>query len=103
MRGPKAINRDFVPRRRKLLSLATALVLPKQMCAVHAAAADDRSSAPLHGRYAAVIPGYTLRFPADEGSHPEFRVEWWYVTGWLDIPQREAVGFQVTFFRARPQ
>jgi predicted secreted hydrolase len=26
-------------------------------------------------------------------------VEWWYVTGWLDGP----LGFQVTFFRARPQ
>jgi predicted secreted hydrolase len=25
-------------------------------------------------------------------------VEWWYVTGWLDEP----LGFQITFFRARP-
>ncbi|HVL58131.1 MAG TPA: carotenoid 1,2-hydratase [Burkholderiaceae bacterium] len=41
--------------------------------------------------------GVPLRFPADHGSHPEFRIEWWYLTGWLE---RDA-GFQVTFFRAR--
>jgi predicted secreted hydrolase len=42
-----------------------------------------------------------MRFPHDEGSHPEFRLEWWYVTGWLDqVP--EPLGFQITFFRARP-
>ena len=40
-----------------------------------------------------------LVFPRDHGAHPEFRVEWWYVTGWLSGP----VGFQITFFRARPE
>jgi predicted secreted hydrolase len=44
-----------------------------------------------------VLPGPALRFPRDEGAHPDFRTEWWYVTGWLDWP----AGFQVTFFRAR--
>ena len=51
--------------------------------------------------FAPVVPGYVLRFPEDEGSHPQFRTEWWYVTGWLDttpVPH----GFQVTFFRTRP-
>jgi len=42
-----------------------------------------------------------MRFPYDEGSHPEFRLEWWYVTGWLDQTP-EPLGFQITFFRARP-
>lgn len=37
-------------------------------------------------------------FPRDHGSHPSFRTEWWYITGWLD----DSIGFQVTFFRARP-
>jgi len=50
-----------------------------------------------------VVPGYTLRFPQDEGSHPEFRLEWWYVTGWLDTAGRDHLGFQVTFFRTRPE
>jgi len=49
-----------------------------------------------------VVPGYAIRFPRDEGSHPEFRLEWWYVTGWLDAATRP-LGFQITFFRARPE
>ena len=43
-----------------------------------------------------------MRFPHDEGSHPEFRLEWWYVTGWLAGAGGAAIGFQITFFRARP-
>jgi predicted secreted hydrolase len=49
-----------------------------------------------------VVPGRELRFPADEGSHPDYRTEWWYVTGWLDDGERE-LGFQVTFFRSRTE
>lgn len=53
-------------------------------------------------RYAPVLPGVPLRFPHDHGSHPAFRTEWWYVTGWLDQTD-EPLGFQVTFFRiSRP-
>lgn len=40
-----------------------------------------------------------LVFPRDFGAHPEYRSEWWYVTGWLEGP----LGFQITFFRARPK
>ena len=39
-------------------------------------------------------------FPRDFGSHPEFRTEWWYVTGHAKSGARE-FGFQVTFFRSR--
>jgi predicted secreted hydrolase len=53
--------------------------------------------------YAPVVPGRALEFPADHGSHPEFRTEWWYVTGWLQTAAGEPLGFQVTFFRTRPQ
>ncbi|MFI4914430.1 MAG: lipocalin-like domain-containing protein [Steroidobacterales bacterium] len=52
--------------------------------------------------FAAVNPGYTLEFPRDYGSHPQFRIEWWYVTGWLTTAQHETLGFQLTFFRTRP-
>src|SRR3954470_14955269 len=48
----------------------------------------------------AVTPGRELRFPADRGAHPGYRVEWWYVTGQLESPQGP-MGFQVTFFRVR--
>jgi len=47
-----------------------------------------------------VTPGTALRFPADTGAHPGHRIEWWYVTGWLDAPHGPH-GFQVTFFRLR--
>jgi predicted secreted hydrolase len=47
-------------------------------------------------------PGVELRFPRDEGAHPDFRIEWWYVTGWLQDAAGAPLGFQVTFFRVRP-
>ena len=50
-------------------------------------------------RYPDATPGRKLEFPRDHGAHPEFRIEWWYVTGWLDGP----LGFQITFVRARPE
>ena len=49
-------------------------------------------------RYPRVTPR-ALVFPRDYGAHPAFRTEWWYLTGWLDGPR----GFQLTFFRARPE
>lgn len=55
-----------------------------------------------HGAtYPAVVPGRILRFPEDEGSHPEFRIEWWYATGWLLDDAKRPLGFQITFFRHR--
>ncbi len=46
-----------------------------------------------------------LRFPRDHGAHPDFRTEWWYLTGWLDQGSQplgsQPLGFQVTFFRSR--
>ena len=53
-------------------------------------------------RFAEVLPDVPLAFPRDHGSHPQFRTEWWYVTGWLETAGGETLGFQVTFFRARP-
>lgn len=41
-----------------------------------------------------------LQFPRDLGSHPDFAIEWWYLTGQLLAGQRQ-FGFQLTFFRSR--
>jgi predicted secreted hydrolase len=60
------------------------------------------SSADEKPRFADVIPGLKLEFPRDEGSHPAFRTEWWYVTGWITDEDKHERGFQITFFRARP-
>jgi predicted secreted hydrolase len=60
--------------------------------------------ATLHGEasYPDVVPGRAIEFPRDEGSHPQFRTEWWYITGWLEDARGAPRGFQVTFFRSRP-
>jgi len=50
--------------------------------------------------FAPVLPGRPLAFPADYGAHPEFKTEWWYVTGWLKTADGKPLGFQVTFFRS---
>jgi predicted secreted hydrolase len=38
-------------------------------------------------------------FPADHGSHPEYRTEWWYFTGNLATQTGRHFGFELTFFR----
>lgn len=48
-----------------------------------------------------VVPGQALEFPRDYGSHPQFGLEWWYLTGWLETRAHERLGFQITFFRTR--
>jgi predicted secreted hydrolase len=52
--------------------------------------------------YPAVVPGVELQFPRDEGAHPDYRIEWWYVTGSVQDEAGAPLGFQVTFFRVRP-
>ncbi len=55
-------------------------------------------------RDALALPSKTLTFPRDRGSHPEFRTEWWYLTGFADAGTRDQprlLGFQITFFRSR--
>lgn len=50
--------------------------------------------------FAQVTPNRALNFPADFGSHPNFRTEWWYATGWLETSDKKPLGFQITFFRS---
>jgi predicted secreted hydrolase len=70
--------------------------------AAAACAAAAFAVAAVAGSYAAVSANQPLVFPADYGSHPQFRTEWWYVTGWLNTEHGEPLGFQITFFRAKP-
>lgn len=44
-------------------------------------------------------PGRSFVFPRDHGSHPEFKIEWWYITGHLLGADDRRFGFQGTFFR----
>ena len=49
--------------------------------------------------FATVVPGKAFSFPADHGPHPEFRIEWWYVTANLVDASGTAFGAQWTLFR----
>ena len=48
-----------------------------------------------------VTPGHRFEFPRDHGAHPDYRQEWWYITGWLKTARGEDLGFQITFFRTK--
>jgi predicted secreted hydrolase len=80
------------------LSAAARLIAAAALAIVAAAS----SSAGTSSVYAPVVPGTPLQFPGDFGSHPSFRTEWWYVTGWLTTARGQSLGFQITFFRAKP-
>ena len=51
------------------------------------------------GGFAQAADAYACVFPRDHGPHPEFRQEWWYVTGNLDGADGGRFGFELTFFR----
>lgn len=49
--------------------------------------------------FAPVVPGRDFRFPRDHGAHPDFRIEWWYVTANLRDADGNDYGVQWTLFR----
>ena len=61
---------------------------------------SSRAAAPGYSPVAPLPAGTSLRFPADYGAHPDYKTEWWYVTGWLNTSDGKPLGFQVTFFRS---
>jgi predicted secreted hydrolase len=74
----------MLSRRRLLLTLAALATTPASRAAFS---------------YPPVVPR-ALVFPQDFGAHPDFRTEWWYLTGWLGN-MTQPLGFQLTFFRTR--
>ena len=49
--------------------------------------------------FARALEPRQFEFPADHGPHPEFRNEWWYITGNLDDEDGRHFGFELTIFR----
>ncbi|WP_439837758.1 lipocalin-like domain-containing protein [Aeromonas enteropelogenes] len=45
------------------------------------------------------LPGQPIRLPADHSAHPDYRSEWWYITGNLKDEQGRDYGMQWTLFR----
>ena len=48
--------------------------------------------------FARALTPRAFSFPADHGPHPQFRSEWWYLTGHLQAGERR-FGYQFTIFR----
>ena len=44
--------------------------------------------------------GAALRFPQDHGAHPDYRIEWWYLTANLKDENGTPYGVQWTLFRS---
>lgn len=49
--------------------------------------------------FAEVVAGKKLEFPRDHGPHPDYRIEWWYLTANLTDAAGEEWGAQWTLFR----
>ena len=44
--------------------------------------------------------GHPLAFPEDHGAHPDYRIEWWYLTATLKGADGRDYGIQWTLFRS---
>jgi len=40
-----------------------------------------------------------FKFPRDHGAHPNYKTEWWYITGNVNTDDDKEFGYQITFFR----
>ncbi len=49
--------------------------------------------------FARAVTPRAFSFPGDHGPHPEFRNEWWYLTGNVETDEGREYGFQWTVFR----
>ena len=50
--------------------------------------------------FATPAPDPRFDFPADHGAHPDYRIEWWYLTANLEGPEGTPYGLQWTLFRS---
>lgn len=50
--------------------------------------------------FAIPVPAPQFDFPADHGAHPEYRIEWWYLTANMTGPDGAVYGLQWTLFRS---
>ena len=72
---------------------------PRRRLVLAAGLASLACSAPANA-----LPAKAMQFPRDWGAHPEFRTEWWYITGQArssGASGERTFGFQLTFFRTR--
>jgi predicted secreted hydrolase len=104
------------PRRWRALGCAVALTAVsltacQRRPAVPAPATEDAHAPVATGRlavlrsatqnrgFAQALEPRAFDFPADFGPHPQYRHEWWYLTGQLRAASGQEFGFELTFFR----
>src|ERR1700733_11673991 len=86
---------DFRLSRRAFAGGTLLLALAKE-----AAQAQGFAGLGMNGQgFSPGVPDQKLVFPADHGPHPEFRIEWWYVTANLTDAAGSSYGAQWTLFR----
>jgi len=74
----------------RTLALQAALALSFLLC--------TPSAYPSEGWRHALAPR-SWEFPRDHGAHPQYRTEWWYLTGNLVDEKGNRYGYELTFFR----
>jgi predicted secreted hydrolase len=59
----------------------------------------DTLQADSTGGFARAFRSRVFEFPQDHLAHPEFKHEWWYLTGNLSTATGDHLGYQLTLFR----
>lgn len=91
-------SRPPPPRGRSGWRLVAFLVLAA-LCSAAAHAGGFAGLGDDAAGFAPVVPGQRLSFPEDFGAHPDYRIEWWYVTANLKDAAGASYGVQWTLFR----
>lgn len=81
-------------RHNRFPSLSRFCLLPFALCLLSSVSPSTTSSA-----WRQSAPGYQFNFARDHGSHPDYKIEWWYYTGNLKTNGDRRFGYQLTFFR----
>jgi predicted secreted hydrolase len=83
-------------RRRALLLSPLALIGCRE---TPSSALATLLQAPEASGFEPITAPVSLQFPRDHGPHWRQRLEWWYLTGWLEDSGGLSYGFQFTLFR----
>ncbi|MEQ9258497.1 MAG: lipocalin-like domain-containing protein [Roseovarius sp.] len=81
--------------RRKALALLLCLALPLAAFAQGFAGMGTDAEG-----FALPQPDPSFTFPTDHGAHPDYRIEWWYLTANLEGADGTPYGLQWTLFRS---
>jgi predicted secreted hydrolase len=76
-----------------------ALMALSVSCGLAGVSQPASDAPPVTTGFAEALSPVPLRFPRDQGPHPDYRQEWWYLTGNLDAAGGERFGFELTIFR----